>query len=212
MVDFVLSYEKYKNLIKDADILLFQHEKFPGFGWWIGRYTNSKYSHVALACWNGNDVDCLEFRELRGGRSYPIKQYLEDGYKIDVFRTVTVFEHPVLEYTHHKDFYITYDTHVFNSKVAANIITTAKSLIGIRYDWITIFKFMTTYIPFLRLKDNHKTDDEWHDSHSFVCSTLITYCYRKHFTDPVPFLSDRYTSPGDLARSELFWKLFTLSK
>lgn len=212
MKDIVLSYKKYKGLIKDADVLLFQHGKFPCMGWWIGKYTNSPYSHAALAHRKNGEIECLEFRELRGARPYPLEQYIADGYKIDVFRAVTVFEHPVLEYTHNKDYYVTYHTHVFNTKVAESIIQTANELMGIHYGWTTIFKFWKTYIPLLRFKHNHKTDDDWHDSHAFVCSTLITYCYRKHFCDPVPFLSDRFTSPGDLARSELFWKLFTLSE
>lgn len=210
MKDFMLPYRRYKHLIKDADLLLFKHGGFPCFGWWIGKYTNSDYSHAAIAAWNDVEVDCLEFREFRGSRAYPLAQYIKEGCTIDVFRPITVFEHPVIEYTHNKDYYLTYDTHIFNSKKAEAIVNTAKELIGMEYDWHTIFKMARTYVPFLRFKQNHKTDDEWHDTHSFVCSTLVTYCYRKHYEDPIPLLADRFTSPGDLARSRLFFKLFTI--
>lgn len=208
--NYYLPYNKYKGLIRNADVLLFRCGKFPCFGWWISKYTNSPYSHAALAHVIGDEVECLEFKELRGSRPYPLQKYMDEGAKVDVFRCLACFEHPQLSHTHNKDYYVTYDGHVFNKYVADRIIVEAQSLMGIHYDWRTILKFAKTYIPFLRFKDNHKTDDDWHDSHSFVCSTLITYCYRKHFFDPVPFLSDRYTSPGDLARSGLFWKLFTI--
>jgi hypothetical protein len=211
MRDFCLKYSKYKHLIKDADVLLFPSTKFPNFGWWISKYTTSNYSHAALACWNGTDIDCLEFREFKGSRIYPLQQYIQDGYTVDVFRPMSIFEHPIIEYTHNKDFYLSYDTHIFNQKTANKIIETAKSLIGIHYSWSTIFKMARTYIPFARLwTDIHINDDEWHDSHSFVCSTLIAYCYRKHFLDPVPFLADRFTSPGDLGRSGILFKLFSI--
>lgn len=208
--DISINYNQCKSLIKDADVLLFKAPAFPKVGWWISKYTNSPYSHAALAYWEGMQLYCLEFREFKGSRQYLLDDYLREGYKIDVFRTMSVFEQPVIEYTHNKGYYLSYDTHIFNSNVANNIVTEAKQLLGLQYSWFTIIKMAKTYIPFLRFKTNHKHDDDWYETHSYVCSTLVTYCYRKHFIDPVPFLSDRYTSPGDLARSGLFFKLFSI--
>lgn len=209
MIDIKLEYDKYKHLVKDGDILLFKCGKFPCVGWWISKYTNSPYSHAAIAYWENGELYCLEFREFRGSRQYLLGDYVENGDNIDVFRAMSTFRHPILKHSHNKGYYISNNTHTFDEKTADRIVKTAKKLIGIEYDWWTIFKMAKTYIPLLRFKHNHKTDDDWHDSHSFVCSTLITYCYRKHYVDPVPFLADRYTSPGDLARSGIFWKLFT---
>lgn len=210
MNNLVLEYNKYKNLVKNADVLLFHATKFPQMGWWISKYTNSPYSHAALAYWDDGELYCLEFREFKGARQYPLRLYLEKGNKVDVFRTMKDFNHPTIEYSHNKDYYEAYDEHKFTDDISKKIVNTAKTLIGVEYDWWTIFKMGKTYVPFLRFKTNHKNDDDFHDSHSFVCSTLVTYCYRKHFIDPVPFLADRYTSPGDLARSGLFFKLFQI--
>jgi hypothetical protein len=208
--NIILDYNNAEFLIRNADILLFPAPSFPSVGWWISKYTNSPYSHAALAYWEDNKLYCLEFREFKGSRQYLLKDYIDDGQKIDVFRAMNYFEHPIMRYSETFGYVNGYDAHTFNNLTAKNIVNEAKQLLGLSYSWSTILKMGKTYIPFLRFKDNHKTNDEWHETHSYVCSTLVTYCYRKCFVDPVPFLADRYTSPGDLARSGLFWKLFSI--
>jgi hypothetical protein len=76
-----------------------------------------------------------------------------------------------------------------------------------QYIYLTILQMLKAYITFLRLGRKIVKNGEPVTA-KFVCSTLITYAYRKHYIDPVPFLSDEYTSPGDLARSGLFSQLF----
>lgn len=209
--DISIPYNQCKALIKNADLLLFKAPKFPSVGWWISKYTNSPYSHAALAYWEDRKLYALEFREFKGSRQYPLDSYiLNEQQSIDVFRAITIFEHPIIGYTTKLGYYVTYDTHVFNAQTSNYIVECAKELMGLEYSWATILKMAKTYIPLLRFKSNHKTEDEWHATHAYVCSTLVTYCYRKCFVDPVPFLADRYTSPGDLARSGLFFKLFSI--
>jgi hypothetical protein len=211
MNDLLIDYHKCRHLIQDADVLFFVRPKFPKFGWWVGKYTQSPYSHVALAYKEDGNIRCIEFREFRGSRVYPIENYLYSGHQIHVFRAASILEHPVIEHSHNRGYFLDHHPHVFNNNVSNGIISTALGLVDQKYSWHNILSMGMTYIPFLRLFANYATmDDKWNETHSFVCSTLVTYCYRKHFIDPVPFVSDRFTTPGDLARSRIFFKLFEI--
>lgn len=204
-----LNYAYCRSLINDADVLLFQPSGI--IGSLISRYTNSPYSHAALAYWNAGRLYALEFREFKGSRQYLLSSYIEEGDKIDVFRPVKRFDMPYL--TKDESFNkpcVLYKQMDFTPSVAHSITKTALDLIGIKYSWWNIVKMAGTYIPFIRLHRFHKTDDHYFKTHSFVCSTLVTFSYRKNFIDPVPFLADRYTTPGDLARSAMFYKLFEI--
>jgi hypothetical protein len=209
-----LEYSKYKHLINDADILLFHYfPKCTTVGYWIAKYTNSPYSHVALAHWEENDIICLEFREFIGSRQYPLKQYLLDGARIDVFRATPSVEIPYIDFSNPdnpKAEVIRYD---FTYDTAHKIIQTAHDLMGRRYSTWVIWQLVKTFIPLIRLgQDAHfiQGGNGTPSEQEFVCSTLISHSYRLHYADPVSFLSDSYTTPGDLARSELFIKLFEI--
>jgi hypothetical protein len=54
-----------------------------------------------------------------------------------------------------------------------------------------------------------KTDDALDGSLPF-CSQAVARAYREGWRDLVPCLADRYTEPGDLARSALLQYQFTL--
>ncbi len=83
-----MQYSDFLDQVLDSDVLLFRGS--PLYSRVIQRWTKSEYSHVALAVRTRaacrEYVDCLEFMEGVGGRSYPIEVYLRQGVKIDWFR------------------------------------------------------------------------------------------------------------------------------
>ena len=208
-----ISYENAKKLIKEADILLFRARPFPNIGWWIGKYTKSIYSHTALAHWENDTLYAVEFKEFKGGRIHPMDLYVtqKDGKNIDVFRTVDTVICPYIE-TINNENWVAYKELNFTNDKAIEITSTAKDTvkkIG-KYSYWTIWQMFKTYVPIIRLRTKIAKNGE-PDPKNFVCSTLVTYTYRKHFIDPVPFLSDEYTTPGDLARSAIFSYIFSIS-
>jgi hypothetical protein len=206
-----IPYSQAKGLIKEADVLLFRAGKFPSIGWWIAKYTASFYSHAALAHWDQNELYAIEFREFQGSRQYPMDKYVEKlcGCGIDVFRAADTVIYPYIEKIK-DEYWIAYKEKKFDADIATSITQTALELIGHEYSYWTIWQILKTYIPFIRLRRKVIKNGE-PETKNFVCSTLITYAYRKHYIDPVPFLSDEYTSPGDLARSGLFSQLFCIN-
>ena len=207
----IIPYNQSKELIKEADILLFRAGRFPTIGWWISKYTHSYYSHAALAHWNGDELDAVEFREFVGGRIYPLEEYIKDGKRIDVFRCVDTAIYPCIEIIDNT-YWLSYKEKRFDADVATKITNTAIDLVDKigKYSYWTIWQMFKSYIPFVRLGRKIAKNGE-PDTKQFVCSTLVTYVYRKHFIDPVPFLCDSMTAPGDLARSGLFSYLFSIN-
>jgi hypothetical protein len=204
----IFNYQERKHLIQNADILLFKSGRFPNFGWWISRYTNSSYSHAALAYWEDDELYCLEFREFEGSRQYPIVEYLKQGCQIDVFRPFSYIEYPI---AHETPDGIIVENHTLNFDIIVrqNIINTAKELMHKPYSWWTIWQVSKNYIPLLRLRKTRSKNGNV-DVKQFVCSTLVAYSYRINYIDPVPFLPDEHTTPGDLSRSAAFFKLFEI--
>jgi hypothetical protein len=206
----IIPYKEAKKLIKDADILLFHCGKFPHVGWWISKYTQSKYSHSALAYWKDDELYCIEFREFIGSRLYKLDQYMAEGALIDVYRATESFLDPVIVKDEIEGGYkLVKKMLILTEEVIKNIIDTSLKLIGKKYSYWTIWQMFKTYIPFIRLRVRVDKNGQ-PDVEKFVCSTLITYAYRKFYIDPVPNVADSYTSPGDLARSVLFVKLFEI--
>jgi hypothetical protein len=205
-----IPYATAKGLIKEADVLLFKASKFPGVGWWIGKYTQSPYSHAGLAHWEDGKLYCLEFREFKGSRMYPMDNYIQ-GRQVDVFRAAETVIRPAIKVDDYDGkTYLAYEDFHFTDDIADSITATAKQLIGKKYSYWTIWQMFKTYIPFVRLGRKVIKNGE-PETKKFVCSTLVTYAYRVNYIDPVPFLSDGYTSPGDLARSGLFSMLFSVN-
>ena len=210
-----IPYEQCKDFIKEADILLFRATKFPRVGWWISKYTNSPYSHAALAHLDDKEVFCIEFREFHGARSYPLRKYIEEGDQIDVFRVCKYICYPKLRLENDNFCTINLETKMFTKQDAQNVTNTALKFVNrqdekkYRYSYWTIWQLLKTYIPIVRFRTNVNKNGNA-NTQKFVCSTLVNYAYRINFMDPIPFLSDEYTTPGDLARSSLFFRLFSI--
>lgn len=190
-------------LFKPADVLLFKSKGFPHLSWWISKYTNSIYSHVGLASYENNEWCSVEFKEFIGSRIKPLQEYINSGKQIDVYRAVPQFFH--LEY--YNDSFVENSVCLTISRQNA-IVDTAKTLIGRPYGWNAIVKMAKSYTPILRLHSNGK--DDIIDPIVFVCSTLVSYSYRKNYVDLVRHLSDDRVSPGDISRSAILRYVFSI--
>ncbi len=199
-----LDYNKQaKTLIEEGDVLLFRAPRFPSIGWWITKYTGGTHSHVGLAHWDNKELYLVEQREFKGGRSVLLESQLK-GNTIDVYRPKPkVMQHEIV------DNEVKWYTKILTKKIREDITRTALSLTGTSYGWKSIWEIFKGYAPFFRIITRSKNGDE-SVADAYVCSTVVTYSYRMNYEDPCPNLSDKRTSPADIAQSALFDYLFTV--
>jgi len=182
--------------LQEADVLLFRGTGL--ISWLIKRYGSGVHSHVGMVHWDDDSLECVEFREFKGGRSVSLKRVVEHHpNNIDVFRAAKLVNFEDAE-------------HHFTEEVANNITDVMKDLTGLPYGWKNFWKLGRHYLPFCRLAEQNIKDDD--PTNVFVCSTAVAYAYRKAYMDPVPYLADNAVTPADLARSCLFEYKFTIQK
>ena len=192
----LVPYHEAKQSIKEADVLLYRGKGL--VSWLIKRYGGGMHSHAAMAHWDGEHLECLEFREFKGGRSVSLKsQVATPPDNIDVFRVANLIEYGD-------------ERHELTEDIAGNIVDIMIKNTGLPYGWKNFWKLGKHYVPFLRLAKQNMKDDDPADV--FVCSTAVAYAFRKAYIDPVPYLADAAVMPADLARSALFKYQFTISK
>ena len=178
-------YDEVRPCIGNADLLLFRRAGLTGVI--IGAASRSIYSHAAMAAWWDDTLFCLEMREWIGGRGVRLSK-LVDQYpgRIDVYRA---------------------DLGLDERKAAVDAMRQAT---GVPYGWLTILWHAWRTLPVVRWFVSPPVDDRANGS-PVVCSSLLARVYREAAGhDPVPNLSDRGTTPGDLARSTLFTYRWTL--
>ena len=192
----IVPYSEALPLIQEGDVLLFRGKGM--ISWLIKRYGSGVHSHSAIAHWDGVNLECVEFREFRGGRAVSLKTQIETHPNhIDVFRAASSIQYGE-------------ELFEFTEETATKDSNTMIELSGLPYGWRNIWKLAKHYLPFCRLaKQNIKDDDP---TSVFVCSTAVAYAYRKAYVDPVPYLADSAVTPADLARSSLFQYQFTIQK
>ena len=192
----IIPYSEALPLIQEADILLFRGKGI--ISWLIKRYGSGVHSHVGIAHWDNGNLQCVAFREFKGGRSVSLKTQVDNSpFGIDVFRAAKRVDYEN-------------DSYVLDDSTKFKITTIMLKLTGLPYGWKNIWKLFKHYLPFCRLapqniKDNNATK-------IFVCSTAAAYAYRTSYIDPVPYLADSAVTPSDLARSSLFQYQFTIQK
>ena len=192
----IIPYSEALPLIQEADILLFRGKGI--ISWLIKRYGSGVHSHVGIAHWDNGNLQCVEFREFKGGRSVSLKTQVDNSpFGIDVFRAAKRVDYEK-------------DSHIFDDSIKSKITTIMLKLTGLPYGWRNIWKLVKHYLPFCRLapqniKDNNATK-------IFVCSTAAAYAYRIAYIDPVPYLADTAVTPSDLASSAILEYQFTLQK
>lgn len=206
-----LSLENASELIDNADIILFNSPTFPKVGWWVARYTLNRYSHVALALRKDNQIYCLEMREFKGGRIYPLSNYIVDGYSVDIFRTSQKLKIPYLDsppIINGEKPKIVYQDLDFTDDIKERILQDAFEIIDNKYGYINIVKIFLTFIPFIRLFTS-KDSPQKHPK-SFVCSTLVDFCYYKNWIDLCYGINSSYVTPADISNSSILNYLFTI--
>lgn len=191
-------------LINEADILLYRGKKGSFVSWMICKYSKSIYSHAAVATIEDEEVKGLEFKEFVGSRITDLIKEVNSGEQIDVFRVSPIVTSLYLT----RAGYIDVKQYNFSRLVSRLITKDIKKIIGKKYGYTIIINMIKSLLPFYRFevtKDNQDSEPK-----KMVCSTLIAYFYRKYFLDLVPFMSDYYVTPGDIARSSSVNYLFSI--
>ena len=207
----LVPYHEAEQYIKEGDVLLFRGRGLSS--WLIKRYGSGVHSHAAMAHWDNDNLECIEFREFKGGRAVSLKSQVETHPdNIDIFRPARQIHS--MNFSGWPENMEAYDREeqidIFNEDTAKEVTDVMSQLTGLPYGWKNIWKLAKHYLPFARLaKQNIKDDDPMN---VFVCSTAVAYAFRKAYIDPVPYLADSAVMPADLARSALFKYQFTISK
>lgn len=197
-------YSQARNLINEADILLFRAQGFVGKG--IVAYTGGIHSHVGIAHWDDDRLYCVEQREFKGGRSVILSSQIKDS-TIDIYRASPI----ITKISSINNDSVDWNLQRFNDQTARKITSTALSLTGQPYGWRNIWEIFKGYAPGFRLIYRPKNGDDT-ISQAYVCSTVVTYSYRINYADPCPNLSDARTTPADIAQSSMFHYLFTIEQ
>jgi hypothetical protein len=184
----LLRYSDARPHIHDSDLLLFRRHGL------ISIAGRGNYSHAAKAAWWGEDLFCLEVRELKGGRavmlSSQVHRYPD---RIDVFEA------------NPGNLWPTYNR--------AAAVGAMRRLAGCDYGYWNLLKAATLHLAFVRLFVPPDVDDDEHDQNPPFCSQAVSMADRIGGTvDPVLNLPDRLTEPNDLARSPFYQYRFTLTE
>jgi hypothetical protein len=199
----IVAYSKAKEVIKEGDILLFRGSGIIGF--FIKRYTGGVHSHVGVVHKDGDILECVEFREFKGGRVVSLKGQVDaHPLKIDVFRPVSTISYDIMD----TEGNIETLEKKYTKDVAKSMTEDIIRWTGQSYGWKNIWKMFSRFVPIVRLFKQNIDDDEV--AHAKVCSTAVTISLRRNYMDPVPYLADERVSPADLARSPLIQYLFTI--
>ena len=144
----IIPYSEAMPLIQEADILLFRGKGV--MSWLIKRYGSGVHSHVGIAHWDNENLQCVEFREFKGGRSVSLKTQVDNSpFGIDVFRAAKRVDYEN-------------DSYVLDDLTKSKVTTIMLKLTGLPYGWRNIWKLVKHYLPFCRLahqniKDNNAT-------------------------------------------------------
>lgn len=172
--------------IRDGDLLLFRGRGL------IAVAGRGPYTHAAMAAWWGDDLFCLELRELTGGRAVMLSREVERlPERVDVFEANPSERWPE-----------------FDRNGAVRFM---RRLTGCEYGWLHLLGAALLHLPILRLFARAETDDESIGKHPPFCSQAVAMATRiGGHVDAVEHLADRLTEPCDLARSPFYRYRFTL--
>lgn len=193
-------YSEVRDLISDSDLLLFRRP--PGRCSAIARLITvggrSQYSHAAKAIWwrgekAENDVLlCVEMREFKGGRAVTLASQVDKfPGLIDVYKS------------NPEDRWPEYD----RERASAHMLRLA----GEPYGYAAVLNAALLHVwPFCMYVNPGLNDGTLDDLPEF-CSDACSESDRiGGGVDPVNNLADRFTEPGDLARSDFYQYQWTL--
>ena len=206
----LIPYQEAKPLLQDADIFLFRNTAW--YSWFIKRFTQGDYSHVAMVSWyneNGDrELELIEFHGFRGGGviiaadSY----FPQASNLIDVYRPSHQCDS--IEYNT--------NTYIVESKTIPldkkSVTHTMRKLTGMPYGWRRIWWFIKKYLVIIRLfyQEKDLTNDAIGDIIYPVCSTAVAYSFSKNNFDLIKNKADEWTTPSDISDSPRLHYLFTL--
>lgn len=194
-------------LVTEGDLFLFRGKQIEWFwfipiptaSFFIAKFCRSDFTHVGMASWSGSVLECLEFKEFRGGRGCSFRN-IHRRYRgrIDVYRVRT----PVKNYgSDGMGTSITYDSR--------GATTFLRSITGNPYRLRNIVKIVRYYLFGYRflMKKHAEISEE-----GYVCSTAIAHAIKCNFVDIVPGKPDPFITPSDIANSALTQYLFTIKE
>lgn len=187
-----LCYSAARRKIRHGDLLLFPYRGLMGRV--IAAAGRSPYSHAALAAWWQGRLMVLEVRQFRGGRAVLFSRMLRRG-PIDVFASDA-------------------EGRGFDRRRAVGRML---GHTGQPYGWRALLRCALAHAPLLRwcLRPMHDEAEAPLETAAAgdlppFCSMAVAAAVRAGGVDPVPHLADRWTEPGDLARSRFFYYRFTV--
>ena len=182
-----VSYGNVRSQIADGDLLLFRRRGL------ISIAGRGEHSHAAKAAWWGDDLFCLEVRELHGGRAVTLSSQ-------------------VRKYPGQIDVYAANPDRPLAGVRSRRRCAVMRRLAGCPYGYAGVAAAALVHLPFVRLFAEV-------DVHDMSASTWPPFCSQACAmsdrigggVDPVPHLADRLTLPADLARSPFYRYRFTLT-
>lgn len=202
-------YAYWKHLIQEGDVLLFRGSSF--YSRFLRISGDSPYTHVGLASWHNDVLECVEFHEKHGGRSVNLENYIKlDNRIIDVHRPVPFFASQKFNLE-------TSEVDVTRIPFDGTLVTDElRSLTGLPYGWKRICWIACHKLGGLRFfynPDTTSTDSSPIEEVIYpVCSTAVAYCFSQHDFDLVSNKADEWTEPGHIANSTRLHKLFTIKE
>lgn len=203
-------YVEAKNLLQEADILLFRTTGF--ISALIRIAGEGEYSHVAIATQHNGEFEVAEYREWYGSRIINLENYIkickQDKTEIDVYRPIRSFTsikyNPVLR---------EFDTNIveFDGKKVTECM---RKLSGMPYSYRRILIILKMKLfKWHILWDIEKITRELPTDELVmpVCSTSLHHCFNKHNFPLLRHKSDEYFEPSDFSISPRLNYIFTLS-
>jgi hypothetical protein len=182
-----LPFREAVRRICDADLLLFRRRGL------ISIAGRGDHSHAAKAAWWGDDLFCLEVRDLAGGRAVMLSsQVRRFPNRIDVYET-----NPDGRWEE------------YNPAKATRFM---RRLAGCAYGYWGVASAALLHLPAARLFAHVDVHDGERSVRPPFCSQACAMSDRiGGGVDPVAHLADRMTLPADLARSPFYRYRFTLT-
>ena len=192
----VLTYEAAEPRIKSADLLLCRVKHGIG-NKAISVVGRSPYVHAGMAAWLRDEtgesrLHIVDVLQWHGGR----KRLLADE---------------VADYPGRYDLF-TVNTDRFPEFDCDGAVQHMLQYADGQYGWWNVFRVSCRHMPLVRFLLPPMTDDKANGAHLPFCSQAVADADRRGGgVDPVLHLSDRATEPGDLARSWLYRRQFSLA-
>ena len=141
-------------------------------GWIAALFTWSRYSHAAMIEMIDGVTYCLEVREFLGGRKIELEKYLEESpTEIEIWRLKEI---PYRNFGNH-------------------VTAWMREFVGVKYGWHHVI--MAIVLRGVRAYGCECS------KHPPFCSEAVSRAYRCAGVDLRPDIADRFTLPGDLAKS-----------